>query len=117
MQRLIPECEARGYRQMIAVIGDSANAGSIGLHTKTGFEMIVRSQRWPEIRPLARHGHDAARARRRLEYRAERLRRPRTRMSERHPGQRFKRKKSSRISLRSSGHGLNPKSRKQPHAK
>ena len=40
MQRLIPACEARGYRQMIAVIGDSANAGSIGLHTKTGFRMI-----------------------------------------------------------------------------
>ena len=40
MQRLIAECEARGYRQMIAVIGDSANAGSIGVHTKCGFEMI-----------------------------------------------------------------------------
>ena len=40
MQRLISECEARGYRQMIAVIGDSANAGSIGVHTKTGFRMI-----------------------------------------------------------------------------
>ena len=40
MVRLIAECEARGYRQMIAVIGDSANAGSIGVHTKTGFEMI-----------------------------------------------------------------------------
>jgi phosphinothricin acetyltransferase len=40
LQRLIPECEARGYRQMIAVIGDSANAGSIGLHTKCGFQMI-----------------------------------------------------------------------------
>ena len=40
MQRLITECEARGYRQMIAVIGDSANAGSIGLHTKCDFEMI-----------------------------------------------------------------------------
>ena len=40
MQRLITECEARGYRQMIAVIGDSANAGSIGVHTKTGFQMI-----------------------------------------------------------------------------
>jgi len=38
--RLIGECEARGYRQMIAVIGDSANAGSIGVHTKTGFTMI-----------------------------------------------------------------------------
>jgi L-amino acid N-acyltransferase YncA len=40
MQRLIAECEARGYRQMIAVIGDSANAGSIGVHAKTGFQMI-----------------------------------------------------------------------------
>ena len=40
MVRLLAECEARGYRQMIAVIGDSANAGSIGVHTKTGFQMI-----------------------------------------------------------------------------
>ena len=40
MQRLINECEARGYRQMIAVIGDSANAGSIGLHSRCGFDMI-----------------------------------------------------------------------------
>ena len=40
MQRLIPDCEARGFRQMIAVIGDSANAGSIGLHTRCGFQMI-----------------------------------------------------------------------------
>jgi phosphinothricin acetyltransferase len=40
LQRLIDECEARGYRQMIAVIGDSANAGSIGVHTRTGFQMI-----------------------------------------------------------------------------
>ena len=38
--RLIIESEARGYRQMIAVIGDSANAGSIGVHTRCGFEMI-----------------------------------------------------------------------------
>src|ERR1700712_6004557 len=40
MQRLIAECEIRGYRQMIAVIGDSANAGSIGVHAKCGFQMI-----------------------------------------------------------------------------
>jgi len=40
LRRLIAECEARGYRQMIAVIGDSANAGSIGVHTKCGFQMI-----------------------------------------------------------------------------
>jgi phosphinothricin acetyltransferase len=40
LRRLIDECEARGHRQMIAVIGDSANAGSIGLHGRAGFEMI-----------------------------------------------------------------------------
>jgi L-amino acid N-acyltransferase YncA len=40
LQRLIAECEARGYRQMIAVIGDSANTGSIGVHARTGFQMI-----------------------------------------------------------------------------
>ena len=40
LQRLIGECEARGYRQMVAVIGDSANAGSIGVHARCGFQMI-----------------------------------------------------------------------------
>jgi L-amino acid N-acyltransferase YncA len=40
MQELLRECKQRGYRQMIAVIGDSANAGSIGLHTRCGFQMI-----------------------------------------------------------------------------
>ena len=40
LQRLIVESERRGYRQMIAVIGDSANAGSIGVHARCGFELI-----------------------------------------------------------------------------
>ena len=40
LQRLIAECEARGYRQMIAVIGNSANAGSVGVHARCGFQMI-----------------------------------------------------------------------------
>jgi L-amino acid N-acyltransferase YncA len=40
MQRLIGECEARGFRQMIAVIGDSANAASVGVHTRCGFELV-----------------------------------------------------------------------------
>ena len=40
LERLIQECESRGYRQMIAVIGDSANAASIGVHRRLGFEMI-----------------------------------------------------------------------------
>ncbi len=34
---LIAACERLGYRQLVAVIGDSDNAGSIGLHTALGF--------------------------------------------------------------------------------
>jgi phosphinothricin acetyltransferase len=37
---LIARCEALGYRQMLAVIGDSANRGSIGLHTSLGFKTV-----------------------------------------------------------------------------
>lgn len=40
LQALVAQCEANGYRQLIAVIGDSANAGSIAIHRKTGFAMI-----------------------------------------------------------------------------
>jgi L-amino acid N-acyltransferase YncA len=35
---VIARCEELGCRQMIAVIGDSANAASIGLHRALGFE-------------------------------------------------------------------------------
>ena len=34
---LIEDCTRQGYRQMIAVIGDSGNAASIGLHRALGF--------------------------------------------------------------------------------
>ena len=34
---LIERCIERGFRQMVAVIGDSANQASIGLHAKHGF--------------------------------------------------------------------------------
>ena len=40
LEQLIAECETRGFRQMIAVIGDSANAASVGVHAACGFEMI-----------------------------------------------------------------------------
>src|SRR6185295_5353893 len=40
LARLIAESAARGYRQMIAVIGDSANASSIELHRAAGFRMV-----------------------------------------------------------------------------
>jgi L-amino acid N-acyltransferase YncA len=56
LQRLIADSTARGYRQMIAVIGDSANAGSIGVHTKCKFQMIgthanvgLKFGRWLDI--------------------------------------------------------------------
>jgi L-amino acid N-acyltransferase YncA len=38
LRELIARCEARGYRQMIAAIGDSANQASIGVHRAVGFE-------------------------------------------------------------------------------
>lgn len=37
---LIEACEARGYRRLIAVIGDSANRASIGLHEALGFRRV-----------------------------------------------------------------------------
>jgi phosphinothricin acetyltransferase len=36
---LIEACAAKGYRQMIAVIGDSAQQASIGLHRALGFTL------------------------------------------------------------------------------
>lgn len=39
LARLIADATACGKRQMIAVIGDSANAASIGVHRALGFEM------------------------------------------------------------------------------
>jgi phosphinothricin acetyltransferase len=40
LERLIAESERRGFRQMIAVIGDSAQTPSIELHRALGFRMI-----------------------------------------------------------------------------
>ena len=37
---LIIECEARSYRQMIAVIGDFAQTASISLHEAAGFRLV-----------------------------------------------------------------------------
>jgi len=37
LTELIARCEGLGYRQIIAVIGDSANAASISLHARLGF--------------------------------------------------------------------------------
>ena len=68
LSALIERCESLGYRQMIAVIGDSANQGSIGLHRSLGFrqEGVLRGVglkfgRWVDVvimhRPLDAHGN------------------------------------------------------------
>jgi L-amino acid N-acyltransferase YncA len=40
LAELVARCEARGARQMLAVIGDSANHASIGLHRSLGFKPV-----------------------------------------------------------------------------
>ena len=37
LAEVIRACEARGLRQMVALIGDSGNAGSVGVHAALGF--------------------------------------------------------------------------------
>jgi len=46
LEALIERCTESGYRQMIAVIGDSGNNSSIGLHQSLGF---VRAALLPRI--------------------------------------------------------------------
>lgn len=48
LAELIARCEAAGSRQMLAVIGDAANAGSIGVHKALGFEHtgVLKSAGW-----------------------------------------------------------------------
>ena len=40
LERLITEAELGGFRQMIAIIGDSANVSSIELHRAAGFRLV-----------------------------------------------------------------------------
>lgn len=42
LDELIERCTKVGYRQMVAVIGDSANYGSIGVHLAAGFTEVAR---------------------------------------------------------------------------
>ena len=48
LAELMARCEAVGARQMLAVIGDSANAGSIGVHRRLGFQHVgtMKSVGW-----------------------------------------------------------------------
>jgi len=40
LSRLIVDCEALGFRQMVAVIGEPGNGASVVLHEKLGFTVI-----------------------------------------------------------------------------
>lgn len=56
LSAVIAACEALGIRQLMAVIGDTENAGSIGLHRALGFEQTgvgrsvgFKHGRWVDI--------------------------------------------------------------------
>ena len=56
VQALLDRAEAAGFRQMLAVIGDSENTGSIGLHVSLGFRQAgvmksvgVKFGRWVDV--------------------------------------------------------------------
>lgn len=54
LEALLARCEAWGARQMVAVIGDSANVASVRLHEKCGFALVgtLRSVGWKHDRWL-----------------------------------------------------------------
>jgi phosphinothricin acetyltransferase len=61
LRELIARCEALGVRQMLAVIGDSANTASIALHASEGFEVSgtthavgYKAGRWVDIVSMQR---------------------------------------------------------------
>jgi phosphinothricin acetyltransferase len=56
LAELIHRCERAGFRQMVAVIGDSGNAASLALHRRAGFEHAgsfrsvgYKHERWTDI--------------------------------------------------------------------
>jgi L-amino acid N-acyltransferase YncA len=44
LTRLVAEAQARGFRQMLGVIGDSASTASIAVHAAVGFRLIGNFQ-------------------------------------------------------------------------
>ncbi len=56
LRALISRCETGSWRQMIAVIGDSANTASIALHRRLGFRLVgklgsvgLKLGRWVDV--------------------------------------------------------------------
>jgi L-amino acid N-acyltransferase YncA len=54
LEALAGRCERAGCRQLLAIIGDSANTGSIGLHARCGFRFAgtMRATGWKHGRWL-----------------------------------------------------------------
>ncbi len=48
LAELLARCETAGIRKVMAIIGDSANAGSVGVHLALGFEEVgkIKSCGW-----------------------------------------------------------------------
>jgi L-amino acid N-acyltransferase YncA len=48
LARILAACEALGYRQMVAIIGDGANEASVALHRRAGFRLtgILEAVGW-----------------------------------------------------------------------
>ena len=44
LAELIARCEAVGIRKVMAIVGDSANTGSVGVHVALGFEQVGKIQ-------------------------------------------------------------------------
>ena len=40
LAELVARCEAVGIRKMMAIVGDSANSGSVGVHLALGFQQV-----------------------------------------------------------------------------
>jgi L-amino acid N-acyltransferase YncA len=69
LTELLARSETLGYRQMIAVIGDSANHGSIGVHMALGFQHVgvyrsvgLKFGRWLDVVLMQRNLGDGARS-------------------------------------------------------
>jgi len=61
VRQLLEDATAQGFRQMIAVIGDAENTGSIGVHASVGFQMVgtmravgLKFGRWLDVVTMQR---------------------------------------------------------------
>lgn len=69
LSALIARCEALGFRQMIAVIGDAGNLASIRLHAALGFDHVAtfRGIGWKAVGGAPGRWLDSVQMQRRLD--------------------------------------------------